>query len=317
MADQALMKAQPGALVRNTIDPQALLQAAVEGGAGVDQLERLVALAREVRADQAKEAWHLAMAQFQAKCPAIKKSKDVNAGRFSYSYAPLGEIMSTILPVMGPLGLSVSYRVRQDEKQVVAICRISHESGHYEESGDVSMPIVFADPTSGANPAQRVGIANTYAKRYALLAIIGLAPEDDADGAPVQRQAPPPVAMPQRKSAAAPAAKPAATAPRSSPAPQPSGPEPTEGTWIGKLQGVSEEQGRTGERDWTRYDLNIGGEAIVTFSSTLAALAREALDAQMMVCIDWKRGKYGKVVKPGTDEAPTIYPASDDDIPSV
>ena len=41
----------------------------------------------------------------------------------------------------------------------------------------------------GANPAQRVGIAATYAKRYSLLGIIGMAPEDDDDA---EGGAPPP-----------------------------------------------------------------------------------------------------------------------------
>ncbi len=43
------------------------------------------------------------------------------------------------------------------------------------------MPIGGGDDRSGANPAQRVGIAATYAKRYSLLGILGIAPEDDDD----------------------------------------------------------------------------------------------------------------------------------------
>ena len=41
------------------------------------------------------------------------------------------------------------------------------------------MPVMAGD--SGANPAQRVGIALSYARRYALMNALGIAPEDDTD----------------------------------------------------------------------------------------------------------------------------------------
>lgn len=168
------------------LDPQTLILTAIEKGAGIDTMERLVALAKEVREIQAREAWYEAMARFQATCPSIKKTKTariVGRATYSYSYAPLDEIMSVIQPVMGPLGLSVSWRSRVEVDKVIVSCRVSHTFGHHEESGEIAMPIVVGDGT-GANPAQRVGIATTYAKRYALLGIIGMAPEDDEDGAP-------------------------------------------------------------------------------------------------------------------------------------
>src|SRR3990167_10329286 len=169
------------------LDPQALISKAMETGAGIDTMERLVALAKDMREVQAKEAWYGAMAEFQRTVPAIKKTATANIATrsgpgYSYRYAPLDEIMSTILPVMGPLGLSVSWRSRVEPAQVIVSCRVSHLLGHHEESGDIAMPIVQGDG-GGANPAQRVGIAATYAKRYALLGIIGLAPEDDDDAA--------------------------------------------------------------------------------------------------------------------------------------
>ena len=177
------------------LDPQALIAKAIETGAGIEMMERLVALAKDVREVQAREAWYAAMAEFQRGCPAIKKTgfAKIQTARASYEYryAPLDEILSTIQPIMGPLGLSVSWRNRVEGDKVIASCRISHTLGHHEESGELSMPIVLADADRGANPMQRVGIATTYAKRYSLLSIIGMAPEDD-DDAQTSREAPPP-----------------------------------------------------------------------------------------------------------------------------
>jgi hypothetical protein len=177
---------QESALMR--LDPQALISKAIETGAGIDTMERLVALAKEVRAMQAKEAWYAAMAQFQATCPAIFKTKTarIHTARASYAYAysPLDEILSVIHPVMGQLGLSVGWKTRIELTAAVANCRISHELGHTEESGEFVIPIEKSEDGRGATPAQRVGIAMTYAKRYSLLGAIGMAPEDDEDGEP-------------------------------------------------------------------------------------------------------------------------------------
>lgn len=192
------------ALVR--LDPQALLVLAVQNNAGIDTMERLVALAKTVREQDAKEAWHRAIARFQSDCPAILKTGRAKiatktGGSYSYTYAPLAEIMEKIQPAMGQYGLSVSFRMRFADDRVFATCLVAHEMGHTESSGEVGMPIEKYDGT-GANPAQRVGIAASYAKRQAVTAILGIAPQDDEDGAS-EADRKPSVEMPRRASEAA------------------------------------------------------------------------------------------------------------------
>ncbi len=172
------------------LDPQALISKAIEAGAGIDTMERLFALAKEMRGVMAREAWYAAMAEFQEKCPAIKKTATARMKGYSYTFAPLDEICSTVQPVMGPLGLSMRWTTPTIEGDKVTVaCVISHRLGHFESSGDVVMPVMAATQRSdgsgegGANAAQRVGISLTYAKRYSLLGILGMAPEDDDDAA--------------------------------------------------------------------------------------------------------------------------------------
>lgn len=170
------------------MDPQALIAKAIDKGAAIDTVERLVALAKDLRDVQARDAWYAAMAEFQQQCPPIKKTSTARIqsarGNYSYSYAPLDEIMAAITPVMAPLGLSVSWRIPKVEHGAVLVsCRIAHRMGHHEDSGDLAMPI--GDDRGASNPAQRVASAITYAKRYTLLGILGLAPEDDDDAAAV------------------------------------------------------------------------------------------------------------------------------------
>lgn len=167
------------------IDPQALLTRAVEGNASVETLERLFALAKDVREVQAREAWNEAMAEFQRRCPPIKKTKTAEIvtakGFYKYSYAPLDEIVEIIRPLLGELGLSISWSSRVEPSRVIVSCRIAHVLGYAENSGEISMPIPDASDRGGGNPAQRVGSALTYARRYSLLQVTGLAPEDDDD----------------------------------------------------------------------------------------------------------------------------------------
>jgi ERF superfamily len=177
------------------MDPQSLIASAIEKGATIETLERLVSLAKEVRAEQAKSAYYEAMAEFQRRCPPIPKTgkariRTRGGSEFEYSFAPLEVITQLITPIMGPLGLSISYRISQDSSSVTAACLITHELGHTEESGPITMPIEkTVEGGSGANPAQRVGIAMSYAKRYALLAKTGIAPQgEDLDGSPAKEK---------------------------------------------------------------------------------------------------------------------------------
>ena len=172
------------------VDPQALIMKALDQKVDVETIERLVALAKDVRAIQAKEAWLDAMAQFKAKVPPIYKSKMARMRNYSYKFAPLDEICTTIDPIMAEVGLTYRWTTPKIEADKVTVaCLVSHRLGHSESSGDLEMPLMGAvqrqeGGEGGANAAQRVGISLTYAKRYSLLAIMGLAPEEDDDAGP-------------------------------------------------------------------------------------------------------------------------------------
>jgi len=214
-ADMPLVSEGPHALYRRDtetgfarINPQDLIQQAIEAGSGIETLERLVDLAIRVREQDAKEAWYAAMAEFQRTCPPIPKTRTADVptksgGRFSYTYAPLDEILSVVQPIMGALGLSIQWGLKYQPNVVIANCRILHRLGHSEESGELGIPVDMSSGI-GANAAQRVGIATTYAKRYALRAALGIEPEGDPDAQGTDRPAP---AEPRRKSGATDAPK--------------------------------------------------------------------------------------------------------------
>jgi hypothetical protein len=184
MTTDAIATRPAGATALARMDPQTLIAQAIEKGAGMDTLERLVALAKDVRAELAREKWHEAMADFQADCPPIYKRRTAQTRTYAYDYASLDDCLAVVQPVMGRVGLSVSWRMGEiSDKAVTVFCRIAHQAGHVEESGAFTIPIALAQDGTGATPAQKVGGAVTYAKRYSLLAAIGKAAEDDPDAA--------------------------------------------------------------------------------------------------------------------------------------
>lgn len=170
------------------VDPQQLIMKALDKGVDVETMERLVALAKDVRATQSKEAFHDAMARFREKCPPIYKTRRAKMKNYSYTFSPLDEICSTVDPILGELGLSYRWSTPTITSEHVQVeCIVTHRLGHSESSGVLEMPVMSAvqrqeGGEGGANAMQRVGISLTYAKRYTMLGILGVAPEDDEDG---------------------------------------------------------------------------------------------------------------------------------------
>ena len=129
---------------------------------------------------------------------------NVGKGRFNQhfksSYADIGDGLEVVRPVFAKHGLSVVQATdyNPDTGVFVLITRILHKSGEWIES-------VYPLPTSGK--IQEQGSAITYARRYSLFSLAGVAAaEEDDDGNSAQN--------------ATPAAK------RSAPRPAPPAPKP-------------------------------------------------------------------------------------------
>lgn len=180
--------------------PAALLQLAIEHGAGVEQLERLLALQERWEATEARKAYVTAMAAFKRNPPElikdsfVKSTKSARTGKYSASYyhASLAEIVGKCTPVLAEHGLHVDWDYDQtDMNSVTVSCVVTHESGHEKRVTLIAPP----DTTGGKNSIQAVGSTTTYLRRYTLEGALGLAPVQDDDGrASEQRIAEPPPA---------------------------------------------------------------------------------------------------------------------------
>jgi hypothetical protein len=120
-----------------------------------------------------------ALAMLQTRLPEIKKDQTANTGTYSYTYADLAQVSRAVLPVLGGLGLSFSAKPTMSGGQFVLAYRLLHVSGE-DDTGEYPLP-------TGGTP-QSMGSAITYARRYCLCAVTGVAPEDDDDGAAAQAE---------------------------------------------------------------------------------------------------------------------------------
>lgn len=120
-----------------------------------------------------------AFSEFQGVLDNASKGKQGHG----YKYADLAECINTAKPFLAKYGLAVTQMIGSTEsgKQTL-ITMLTHKSGQYISSEFVMVEAVLAGG-SGKNPAQTLGSAITYQRRYSYAAIIGLAQEDnDAEG---------------------------------------------------------------------------------------------------------------------------------------
>ena len=101
---------------------------------------------------------------------------------FRSKYADLGNVMDACLPALNEAGIALIQPTGEDDHgRFVETILIHGESG---ESLSCRVPLIVAK-----NDMQGYGSAVTYARRYGLMAMAGIAPEDD-DGNAAAKAAP-------------------------------------------------------------------------------------------------------------------------------
>lgn len=128
-----------------------------------------------------------ALIAFQSDLPQITRDSQANipsktGAGYKYDYASLDTITPIIFEKLAAVGLAYTAAPSFIDGTFGLYAKLIHESG--EETGGL---YPLGNPNA---PAQAVGSAITYARRYALLALTGVQPVDqDDDGAAATRAA--------------------------------------------------------------------------------------------------------------------------------
>jgi hypothetical protein len=176
------------------LTPMEMLNRAVAQGAGIEVLEKLMALQERWESNQARKAFDEAMSSAKSEIPTITKNRQVGfeskkegARNTSYRHEDLAEIARTVDPILSKYGLSYRFRTKNEPNQPITVtCIVSHRDGHCEENTLQA----GRDDTGNKNSIQAVGSTITYLQRYTLKAALGLAASNDDDG---KRSEEPPV----------------------------------------------------------------------------------------------------------------------------
>jgi hypothetical protein len=111
-----------------------------------------------------------------------KALKQANNPHFRSKYADLGNVMDACLPALNKNGIAVVQPTTDDDTgRYVKTILIHGETG---ETLECRVPLIVSK-----NDMQGYGSAVTYARRYGLMAMAGIAPEDD-DGNAAAKAAP-------------------------------------------------------------------------------------------------------------------------------
>lgn len=161
--------------------PMGMMLAALQQGATLDQVEKMMDLQERWSKAEAKKAYDAAFAAFKAESVRIHKSEDVKDGPLrGKSYAKLHDWVNAVTPALSKHGLSSSWKLTKDEKDWIEVtCYLRHVGGH-EESVSMGGP---PDVGGAKNAIQARASAKSYLERYTLKAITGLSEQDDdSDG---------------------------------------------------------------------------------------------------------------------------------------
>jgi len=112
----------------------------------------------------------LAEAQKELKNPANSADNPY----FKSKYAPLQGILTLVRPILAKQGLSVIQSIDSTDAGIGVKTLLLHKSGQHILCEPYYMPLAKKDP-------QAAGSAITYARRYALTALLGICGDDEDD----------------------------------------------------------------------------------------------------------------------------------------
>ena len=156
-----------------------VINLAIEQKADLATIEKFMDLRDRWEQNEARKAYHVAMAAFKANLPTVVKDK--TNSQYKSKYASEDALINTINPELSKHGLSATFDFAQTGDEIKVTCNITHADGH-RESVSLSGK---ADGSGSKNPLQQIKSTTTYLRKATFEAITGIASSDneaDDDG---------------------------------------------------------------------------------------------------------------------------------------
>lgn len=179
-------------------EAKAALAAKRAAKAEAEELAKLEEMRRDVPPgiEITESAEREACTKYAAACAAFVKAQsefkpitfDKENPHFKSKYASLSAILKATLPALNANGIAHTSRTVIDGENIIVKAYLIHGG----------IPFVRAEWPAGkiSTPPQQLGSALTYARRYALQSVLGVAAEEDDDGNAAQGKAKPSEADP-------------------------------------------------------------------------------------------------------------------------
>lgn len=170
---------QRNVMAQGAVTPAALLQVAMDQGADLDRLERLMDMQERWEKREAQKAFTEAMVAFKGEN--IVVTKDRTNKQHNSMYTSLGQLVSTVTPFLSKHGLSADWDLDQSNS-ITVTCIITHRLGGEKRVKFTAPP----DGTGAKNEIQKIKSTITYAKSVTFESACGIASTDaneDDDGA--------------------------------------------------------------------------------------------------------------------------------------
>lgn len=159
-----------------------VLRAARDPSVDVSKMERLMQMAKDMRAEEAKTAYFADLAEMQDELPSIQERGEIKIGQGpGQKYALWEDINKAIKPIMKKHGFAISFRTGIAEGKITVTGVLSHRGGHSEET-TIHLP---SDTSGSKNAVQAVGSSTSYGKRYTASALLNITTggeDDDGEG---------------------------------------------------------------------------------------------------------------------------------------
>jgi len=183
----------------SSITPLTLLLRAIENiqDIDLDKLQRLMeleatwrAVQAKERAEQAKQAYIEAFAQFKQNVPDVVK--DMLNKQYGSDYSSLANLVNTVNKALGAYSLNAGWSIDQ-ANGIKVTCIMTHAGGHSEEVAITGPP----DTSGTKNPLQAIKSTLTYLEGATFQAITGVVArsactDDDANGSGEKKPTAPP-----------------------------------------------------------------------------------------------------------------------------